>query len=252
MNKVQNLLFNIDERNKRKQEKANLILRFLRQQLWSTQAILQLVMHLQSRQAAHKSLKQMADQGLIKAHVYKALGGNITIWGITAHGQAMAFYADGEEIIKAYFEPAKISEQNIRHQLDLQKIRLVAEAHGWSSWQDGDRLGILDKNAKRPDGVALDKAGIKIAIECERSFKTVKRYEQILLNYLKIIRANQVSKVVWVCPTEDFKTRLEILIKSIKTLKVAGQIVQIEPQKHHKNIYFCSYEQWPNFCRESR
>lgn len=252
MNKAQNLLSNVDDRNKRQQEKQRQILRFLRQHLWSTQAILQEVMHLQTRQSAHKSLKKMAEIGLIKSHAYKALGGDMTIWGITAHGQVMAFDVNGEAVIKAYFEPAKISEQNVRHQLELQKIRLVAESNGWSHWQDGDRLGSLDKNAKRPDGIAKNKSGAKVAIECERSFKTVKRYEQILLNYLKSIRANQVSGVVWVCPTEEFKVRLEILIKSIKVLKVAGQIVQIEPQKHHQNIHFCSYEQWPKFCSESR
>ena len=247
MQATDNLIAQPAFRKARQQEKQDLVLRFLRQHLWSSQLILQSVLGLASRQATHKTLKQMAELGLIKTHIYEALGGKITLWGITINGQALAFNIESEEMVKAYFEPSRISEQNIRHQLDLQKLRVVAERNGWSDWQDGDRLGGLGKNAKRPDAIANDKPGLKVAIECERSFKAGRRYEQILLNYLKIIKAGDVSKVIWVCPTNDFAKRLEVLIKSIKSLKVAGQTIQIEPEKHHKNIYFCSYADWPNY-----
>lgn len=247
MRATDNLITQPAFRKARQQEKQDLVLRFLRQHLWSSQLILQSVLGLASRQATHKSLKQMAELGLVKSHVYQALGGDITLWGITANGQAMAFNIEHEQIVKAYFEPSKISEQNIRHQLDLQKLRVVAEMNSWTDWQDGDRLGNLYKNAKRPDAIAQDRTGLKVAIECERSFKSIKRYEQILLNYLKLIKTGDVASVIWVCPTNDFAIRLEILIKSIKSLKVAGQTIQIEREKHHKNIYFCSYAKWPNY-----
>ena len=242
-----NMIKNPQARKKRKDEKQLLVLRFLRQVLWSSQEILQVVMNLQSRQAAHKSLVQMEKAGLIKAHTFDALGGKLKLWGITAHGQIMAFNLNSEMPYNVYFEPTRISEQLIRHQLDLQKLRIKAELLGWIDWQDGDRIGALNKSTKRPDAIALNSYGLKVAVECERTFKTVKRYEQILLSYLLLIKNNTISEVVWVSPSQDIAKRLEVLVKSIKKLKLAGQIVQIDPVKHHKNLYFCSYEDWPNY-----
>lgn len=235
------------DRKRRQLEKQYAALRFLRQHLWSSQAILQDVMHLQSRQAAHKTLSQMQSEGLVRSHQYLALGGKLTLWGITAHGQAMSFDTKTEELCSAYFEPSRISEQNIRHQLDLQRLRVNAEIHGWYGWTDGDRLGGLDKEAKRPDAITKNAQGLVVAIECERTFKTVKRYEQILVSYLKLLRAGQIAKVVWVLPTQDMADRLHLLVTSIKSVKVAGQTVQIDPAKHHANIHFCSYADWPNY-----
>ena len=234
-------------RSLRGKEKQYLVLRFLREVLWSTQDILQLVMKLDSRQSAHKSLNQMKLQGLIKAHTFDALGGKLKLWGITQHGQSLAFDIDTEKPFSAYFEPARISEQLIRHQLDLQKLRIKAEANGWTHWNDGDRLGKLNKLTKRPDAIVVNVAGVKIGVECERTFKTQKRYEQILLSYLRLIKNQTIAEVIWVSPTEDFAKRLAIQIKSIKQLKIAGQIIKIDPEKHHKHIHFCSYVDWPNY-----
>lgn len=242
-----NLILNSQNRINRKSEKQYLVLRFLRQQLWSSQPILQAVLKLQSRQATHKSLCQMELAGLIKAHNFEALGGKLKLWGITSQGQAFAFIPGSEEPYSAYFEPTRISEQMIRHQLDLQMIRIKAELMGWGNWVDGDRLGHLESNTKRPDATVLNDNGIKVAIECERTFKTAKRYEQILLSYLRLLKSGVVKEVVWVSPTEDFAKRLKILITSIKTLRVSGQPVQIDPTKHHVNLYFCTYENWPNY-----
>ena len=248
MNMVnQNLILDSTNRNNRKAEKQYLVLRFLRQHLWSTQLILQTVLKLQSRQAAHKSLCQMEQTGLVKSHIFNALGGKLTLWGITAHGQVVAFIPEHEEPYSAYFEPSRISEQMMRHQLDLQMIRIKAEALGWTNWQDGDRLGHLENDAKRPDAIVLDESGLKVAIECERTFKTTKRYEQILLSYLRLLKNGVIKEVVWVSPSEDFSKRLKVLVTSIKKLKVAGQFIQIDPVKHHAHIHFCSYENWPNY-----
>ena len=249
MSLTNNLISSHIDREIRRNKKRQNVLRFLRQHLWSSQDILQEIMDLSSRQSAHKTLMQLESESLIKRYSFQALGGPITLWGITAHGQALAFYVGQEEMVKAIFEQSKVSEQNIRHQLDLQKLRVIAERCGWSNWTDGDRLGSLDKNTKRPDAIVNNNLGLIIAIECERSFKSLKRYEKLLLNYLKQIKNGEVSKVVWVSPTEDFKKRLEVLIKSIKSLNVSGQVVQIDPKKHHINLNFCSYQEWPQYCK---
>lgn len=240
-----NLILDAISRKEKAEMKKTKVMTFLRQHEWSTQDILQLVMGLESRQATHKSLSQLAKKGLIKKHAYPALGGNLTLWGITSHGQAMAFDIQNEMPFNNYFEPSKISEVLIRHQLDLQRIRVYAERQNWSKWTDGDRLGKLDAQTKRPDAIAYNPSGQKIAIECERTFKTTKRYEQILLSYLRLLKGQKIHAVVWVSPTDEMALRLQKIITSIRTLTYAGQKLTIDPNKHHTRLFFCSYAQWP-------
>lgn len=247
MNSAKNLIKNHEQRNARVQEKQLLVLRFLRQHLWSAQDILQQVLLLASRQAAHKALTSMESKGYIRRHKYNALGGSLTIWGITSQGQAMAFDLDTEHPIAAYFEPNRISENSVRHQLDLQLLRLKAEANGWHSWADGNRLGSSDKEQKRPDALAKNTVGTLVSIECERTFKSTKRYEQILVNYLKLIKTGEIKEVVWVSPNSDISSRLKSIITGIKSVRIKGQNVSIDPIKHHTHLHFCSYQEWPIF-----
>lgn len=247
MQAADNLICQPAIRKARQQEKHHLVLRFLRQHLWTSQLILQLVLGLTSRQAAHKTLKQMAVLGLIKSCIFKALGGNLTLWGITHQGQAIAFNVDTECLVDSCFEPSRISEQTIRHQLDIHLLRLQAEAAGWTNWLDGDRLGAYGKDQKRPDALAKDSKGSIVAFECERTFKSTKRYEQILVNYLKLIKSQNIAYVVWVCPSKEMTIRLKIILTSIKSVRVNGQRIEIDPMKHHLNLFFSSYDIWPLF-----
>lgn len=246
MTSLSNLMACPVARSQRRLTKRFATLRFLRQQLWSTQEILQEVMSLQSRQATHKTLTQMESEHLLRRYTIQALGGPITLWGITAHGQAMAFLPETERLIPSYFEPSKVSEQNIRHQLDLQKLRIKAEAAGWASWCDGDRIGTVGADNKRPDAIATDPQGRITAVECERTMKTAKRYEAILVSYLRALKAQQISRVIWVCPTPEITLRLKTILLGIKSVRVAGERVAIDSERHHRNLFFVDYGGWPN------
>jgi hypothetical protein len=242
----ENLLISAEARAERREAKRRAALRFLRQHLWSTQDILQVVMGLNSRQAAHKGLVVFEEAGLIRRHTLDALGGPVTLWGITPHGQACAFHLGTEAPLPAYFEPSRISEQTARHQLDLQRLRLRAEAAGWKDWTDGNRIGDVGKEGKRPDAIVTDPLGRCTAIECERLMKTVKRYERVLAGYLRAIKAGTVARVVWVSPEPEIAARLRAIITGITAVRVGGQRVAIDPIRHHVNLYFTDYEEWPN------
>lgn len=245
MGSLNNLLLTHDLRHKRMVEKQFLVLRFLRQHLWSTQNILQQVLMLESRQASHKTLSKMEAALLIKRSNFSVLGKSLTLWGITPHGQAMAFLPAIESPFMAYFEPSRIAVQNIRHELDLQQLRIDAEHKGWTNWTDGARIGEIPKDGKRPDAVAIDPDGRTVAIECERTIKTHKRYEQILVTYLRSIKSGKVDLVILVCPSKLISERLRIILTGIKTVKIAGQKIAIDPIKHHVKLKFISYEEWP-------
>lgn len=233
------------DRDERAQFKRNAVLRHLRQHLWSNQEILQQVMGVASRQAAHKSLIMMERDQLLRRHTYQALGGPVTIWGITAHGQSMAFDPATETAFGVYFEPGRISEQSIRHQLELQRLRLGAEAAGWSNWVDGDRLAVLPTGGQRPDALALDTQLRKCAIECERTMKTSKRYQSILVGYLRALKSAEIERVIWVSPTADFSRRLRAIVTGISKVSIGGQTIMIDPLKHHLKLQFTDYSRWP-------
>lgn len=246
MHSTDNLLIDPKARSLRVIEKQKMVLRFLRQHIWSNQTVLQKVLQFKSRQATHRTLCMIESNGFIRRHTFAALGGNITIWGITNQGQSVAFDLSSEEIIPISFDPKRVSEQTIRHQLDLQILRLKAEENGWKFWQDGDRIKI-NKSQKRPDAITQNSNGKIIAVECERSYKSLKRYEQILISYLMLIKNGSVNEAVWVCPTEEMAKRLEKIFKSIRAVRINGEKVQIDPERHHSHLHFCNYEEWPRY-----
>lgn len=246
MGRQANLISSPKERSSRRDAKRWTVLRFLRQHLWSSQDILQDAMGLESRQAAHKTLVRLESELLIRRHTFDALGGKITLWGITEHGQALAFDLVSEQPFSSYFEPSKVSEQNLRHELELQRLRLRAEACGWTDWIDGNRIGNINKNEKRPDAIATDTQGKRTAVECERTLKVTRRYSQHLASYLRSIKAGDIARVVWVAPSQELAARLQKIIFSIKTVRVAGQNVAIDPGRHHQHLHFTSYDRWPN------
>ena len=246
MTQQQNLIASPSERMARKEEKEHKILRFLRDQIWSTPEILGEVANVKARQTIHQTLSRMEKQDLITRHQLESLGGKKTVWGITNHGQICAFDPDADEAPNQnYFDPSRVAETTAHHHIGIQKIRLVAEKSGWSNWIDGNTLKASTKDGKRPDALFTSPSGIRCAIEFERSFKTIKRYEAILSTYLQTLKQGDVDGVVWICPDLKFKKRLEKIMLGIKKVNVRGQSVLIEPSRHHCKLVFVTINEWP-------
>ena len=119
-----------------------------------------------------------------------------------------------------------------------------AEQQGWTNWKNGDRHGAIDGGARRPDAIAIDALGRKVALEVERTIKTTKRYEAILLSYLKAIKAAEVDMVAWLSPTKDEAIRLRALITNISKLRIDGKSIAVDPARHHVNLRFLDYATW--------
>jgi hypothetical protein len=246
MGACDNLLGAPADRQQRALQKRAQVLRFLRQEIWSSQDILGGVMGVESRTAAHKNLARMEGEGLLRRHRVEGLGGgSITLWGITSHGQALAFDPLSELPVASYFEPNRVAEITIRHTLDLQRLRMQGERAGWKDWINGDRLPELLSGGKRPDAMATSPTGLKTAIEIERTIKTSKRYEQILASYLMSLKSEQIHQVVWLLPTEDLALRLRAIVLGIRSVTIQKQRFAVDPQKHHRRLTFISYRQWP-------
>lgn len=180
----------------RARTKREAVLIFLAKEVWSSAGILGQVAGVNSRQGIHRMLVTMEQAGEIRRATAPILAGQgITIWGIMPHGLALA---PVEEAGGTYFQPSKLSIERVPHQLALQKLRLAAEAMGWRSWVRGELLGTSPNI--RPDALVSRPDGNIVAIECELTTKTTKRYQRILFEHLQAIRAGRWTGVYYVTP----------------------------------------------------
>jgi len=236
-----------DQRIQRQSDKRTKFLSFLSNEIFTSAEVAGIVMNISSRQAVYKTLACFESEGLIRRDaIILSDSTKRTLWGITSNGIGWAFDpAKGQLPGNKTFEPSRVSGAILQHTLDVQKIRLAAELYGWTEWRSGDRLEKWGKNVKRPDAIAKDCNGCLTAIEVERTFKSIKRYQAILSEYLQLIKKGVVSRVIWVSPDNAFSERLKTIITSIQEINVAGQKVKIDHTRHHQNLYFCSYAQFP-------
>ena len=235
-------------------EKRELVLRWLREELWSTSEILGDVMQLKNRSGVHRTLAAMEHDNLLRRAQLPLFGRQTaTLWGITPHGVAAAY--DISEAVDSYryFEPSRVSFTMFRHQIDLQLLRIKAERFGWKKWIPGTRLQSTSPSAaKRPDAIAADSTGVIVAIEVERTLKSHKRYVTILSSYLQAIKRGEFARVDYVSPDALTSTRVERLLKSIKAVPVRGQHVAIDPERHFASFRFMHYDQWPTQITENQ
>jgi hypothetical protein len=233
------LIDSFAERQARGERKRRTILRFLRDETWSSLAILSVVAG-QSEPAMFKTLCQLERDGFLLRHKIVQL--RISLWGVTSKGLLYAW--DDTELmeVRPCFEPSKLSLVTIQHYLDTQRARLAAEAAGWSQWIPGNRL---PKNIKkRPDAVATLPLGDRVAIELERSIKTIKRYEVIFSIYLQMIKQGDYAMVHYVCPDAAFAPRLSRLFQLIQAVPVVGERVTLT-EKHRARFPVFALENWP-------
>lgn len=214
-------------------QKRRAILRFLRDETWSTPEILAQVAGITSRQGIHTTLKAMERDELLKYHSMPIAGRrDLPTWGITAHGLAFAWDEDEELEDRPRFEPSRLALSRVPHQVDLQKIRLAAEAAGWKDWKRGERLGFSPPI--RPDAIAITATGAKVAIEVERTIKTRSRYQQIIAGHLDAIGANDWVGVYYICP-EGLPARLKRVFDSISYIIKNGE--RLELKDSHRNRF---------------
>jgi hypothetical protein len=233
------LIESYNARYERREEKQSLILRFLRDEIWSAGYILCSVIGV-SPTGVYKTLGQLEAQGLIKSH--SILGLNFKLYGITQQGLLYAWDVSEQYEDRSYFEPSRVKPLMVQHYLDTQKARLQAEVLGWCGWTPGHLLppGI----EKRPDAVVNDICGRRIAIELERTVKSKKRYAAIFGVYLQSIKRGEYHSVHYVCGDSDFAVRLKRLFLSINVVPVAGKRVSI-CEKHHARFPTFSLNEWP-------
>lgn len=219
------LLRDARERTARKHEKRERIIAFLRTNVFSTASVLGDVAEVRSRQAIHSTLRALNKEGLIRsAEVASDQGRRVLVWGITPHGAAMAA-RPGESIQTPTFEPSKVNVTTLDHTLDVQRIQLCATRAGWS-WKQG--FGEFARSsAKYADAVTTRSDGVKIAIEVERTVKTVKRYAEILVAHLEARKEGKWDLIYYISPDLVIRDRVQRAFREVHTAKWHGNKIAI-------------------------
>lgn len=235
------------DRANRVEMKRRLVLRFLREETWTTVEVLGPVVGLETRQAVHKTLMQMEQDKLVRQHIFPIVGRKvITVWGITAHGLALSWEDNEPYEDRPHFEPARLVLSRLPHQLSLQKVRLAVEKSGWSEWVRGERLGF--KSKIRPDAIVTRPDGLKVAIEVELTIKTKIRYRVIIREHLMKMRKGEWHAVIYL---SNYAPRLHKIFDSIDYVPLMGEKLQLN-ETHKKRFRILGIDSLSDWLSEGK
>ena len=243
-------LMPFQERTARVEEKRHAVLRFLRDEVYTTREIVERLLGVTATPAKN-TLAGLARDGLVRCEeVICPSGWRPTLWGITAHGQSVAFDIESEQPSARVFEPGRVGLAVLNHTITLQRVRIQAERAGWMDWTAVDRLAKWEVGVGRPDALVTTPAGERWALEVELTMKTTKRYESVLFDRLRQIKTGAYQRCVWLAQDADRARRLELIVKGIQqfTREHAGQrqLINIDPDVHHPRLTFCAIDQFPS------
>ena len=209
-----NLIRGSEDRKNRVIDKQNAVLRFLKDEIYSSTENLGTLLYLQ-RRATVRTLNRMVDQGLLIADKVSFIGSSaVEIWGISSEG--MLAILTPEEITSGSlrtYSAGRISPRTIEHTLDIHRVRLHYEQYkGCKKWQPTRLLpGHSEKRGHNsrwhcyPDSIGwkdMENGSVKaIAFEIERTRKTPQRYVQLLKSHIRNMEEDRYQRVCYYCLT---------------------------------------------------
>lgn len=252
--KISHLIADPVQRKIRAEEKRRLILRFLRDEIWTNTEVAAELLGI-GYAGAHSVLKSMQRLGLTTSSECFIPGprGSVktVLHGITSQGLAYAWDLDEEPERCSPWEPSKTNPLFVPHQIATQKTRIKAERLGWQNWKPARslmRMGL----PKVPDGEALSPDGECVAIEVEREIKTDKRYEAVVGAYIAHIKTDQRwARVDYLCLDGNFAARLARIFGRLSQLRLEGKGGQetktgTVTQAHLDRFRFYALADWPD------
>lgn len=217
------------------------VLQFLRQEKFSTRQIIQQLLGLKSRAGAWKILVKMEQESWLKQHHFSS---TLTLWGITPEGMREASFEETGVVDEIGFLPSKISLSTLQHSLDIQYVHTLCCQNN-IEFQLGRELGSRAEADKVPDGIIVSK-NEKIALELERTLKSRLRYDSIIYNYLKEIKAGHYQKILYVMPDEKRCRQVQKAFYGLGhiTMEIKGrkQSLKLDPKKHLQFFKFISLQ----------
>lgn len=218
----------------RNAEKRTLLLRFLKEAVFSDKATLMDVIGVHDSGNFYRFMVKAERAGIIRKHTFEMIGGKVPVWGITQDG--IAEVLDSGEPFPNRFEPSKITEWGLLQKLFVQKAVIGFQRQGFDRWISAERAkGMKAFEVKhRPDGILL-KPEQTVALEAERTIKTKAHYQEAMKSYLIARKEGKWEQVFYVLPDEKKKRALIRIFDSIGFLMFNGTPVHLEPQ--HRAVF---------------
>lgn len=176
------------------------------------------------------ALDGLVKDGSLKSEMHHVDAHKLALYGITAHGLAIADRLDAPE-----FEKGRVNSAYIPHHIDTQRMRLRAEANGWTGWTP-DRA-MRTSGEKRPDAMAITRTGHRVAIEIERHAKSPRRYAEFIAKYLSAIKLKRYDYVCFICPVGVEKL-VERSMGKVDAVRFAGELVRLNDEQRNCFKYF--------------
>lgn len=194
--------------------KDDCILDWLRDEIYSTTAVLSEMLGVNTS-ATLSTLYRLEKRGLLVRDEIRFMGRRTaTLWGITAAGVLEGVSPDQIATMNLrHHTPGRVSPLTIEHSLDVQRVRTnLVDIEDFEGWVPGrllpgqnQRKGHPDRWPVYPDATAiwpLNGKRYRMAIEVERTRKTPQRYVQIIRGHLTSIEARRYGGVIYFCPTQ--------------------------------------------------
>lgn len=219
------------------------ILLFLLEERWTTYFILAAFLGLAEKTVRNTISKMVKADLVLVDQVALPVGRGISVIGLTANGLAACF-DDVEEITETkLYQLRNINPLTMAHRLAIQQARITAEKSGWTEWIPEWKQGRKKhKHQSLPDALVTDTEGRRVALEVERTAKTVKRYSEILASHLIAIkREKRYDLVIYICPDEVMRNRVERLFKAVRRVRIDGKKIDIQVG-HFRTFKFSTYE----------
>lgn len=237
------LINNYADRMAAASAKQNRLLNYLREERWTTYPVLADRTGL-AEKTIRNTISKMAKSNLVQVHqVAVPIGRAISVIGLTSNGLAACF-DNAEEMTETRVYPLrKINPITMDHRIAIQRARITAEKAGWTDWTPEWQQGRKkNKHQSLPDAIATNTSGYRVALEIERTPKTVKRYSQILASHLIAIKRQQrYDLVLYLCPDEVIRKRVERLFRSVSSVRIDGRTIEIQPA-HFRAFKFSTYQ----------
>ncbi len=244
------------DRKRRHQQKIDLVLRFLRTSIYSTTPILGSVMEVNDTWAIRKSLLQMEQRCLLRRAILLSPFGKLELWGITQAGQE-ACLLPGEHANAVTFNLGKVSIATLRHFLTLQQTRIKGERAGWKDFEYCDRAKrrlaapastTATQSDIRPDLLAVNPQGLKVAIECELSLKAPVRYKRdIIPGHIRQLNAGHYDFVLWLTESPNEQQTLHQSLRSAMTELQSENKIHVQRKfEGYRMFEFSNLQTWPN------
>lgn len=236
------------ERMAARRVKERKVLAFLRREIWTTPKVLSVLLQWPdgrpaARQQVHTFIQSLKRHGLVET---ENLDNDKFVIGITCDGQARAAEILAKEMVLKEYERGRVSLSTFQHREDLQLLHIHCAKKGWGLFTYPDRLPVSQKTeaAHRPDVLTVTPDGRAVAIECERTIKSMKRYASIIGGHLTNIMQGQYQHVIYACPDQPRARAVQKIFSEIGRVVVQGKDIPVT-EKELGLFSFLTYEEVP-------